>query len=69
MADGRRLRTRLRIPQPSFAGEVEENDIPLITADCPLWMSHPFVGDEITARGGGSVLRTAGYGSSGPDGI
>jgi hypothetical protein len=67
LADGRRLRTRLCAPRPSFAGDAQEGEILLITADYPLWMSHPFVGNEAAGRGDDSPLLPAEYGAAGPE--
>ena len=67
LADGRRLKARLRVPQPSFAGDAQEDEIPLITADYPLWMSHPFAGNEAAGKGDDSALLPADYGSTGRD--
>jgi hypothetical protein len=69
MADGRRLKARLRVRRSSYAGDAQEGEIPLITSDYPLWMSHPFIGDEAARRCDDSVLMPAGYESSGPDRI
>ena len=41
--------------------------MPLITADYPLWMSHPFVGNEAGGRGDDSPLLPAEYGAAGPE--
>jgi len=69
MADGRRLKARLRVPRPSYAGDAQEGEIPLITSDYPLWMSHPFSADEAARRRDDSSLMPAGYESSGRERI
>jgi len=43
MADGRKLRSKLRYPQAEFFVDEQEIEPALITSDNPAWMAHPFV--------------------------
>jgi hypothetical protein len=52
MADGRRLRERMRERRPRFVADEAETETPLVTPDYSLWMAPPFPGPE-TPRSGG----------------
>jgi hypothetical protein len=48
MADGRKLRARLRFMAASFEDKILDSEPPLITSDYPAWVSHPFEGSHAT---------------------
>jgi len=51
VADGRRLRERMRERLPRFVPEEAEPETPLFTADHALWMSPPFAGRDQASAG------------------
>jgi hypothetical protein len=56
MADGRKLEQGLGPSRVSSGADVQEREIPLITADYALWASPPFVGNEAPASVADSPL-------------
>jgi len=68
MADGRKLQERLRLTPALIVADVQEDEIPLITPDTPLWMAHPYGEAGKAGRGAASVVPSK-FESPGADGI
>jgi hypothetical protein len=46
MADGRRLRARMRFLAADIEDKILDSEPRLISSDCPAWVSHPFEGSD-----------------------
>jgi hypothetical protein len=68
MADGRKLQERLRITPALIVSDMQEDEIPLIDHDTPLWMAHPYGEAGTAGRGVASVVPSK-FESPGADGI